>query len=104
MLVHEYEHPDPAEELIRECTQTLMHAIDKSLSKGSDRDNTIRVAFRHNIYRRLFRNKLKLYLDDFDTTYFTPGWDRCCSQYKVVRRTIYTGYKVRFNNIVLRLD
>ena len=28
-----YEHPDPAEELIRECTQTLVHAIDKSIKQ-----------------------------------------------------------------------
>ena len=66
-----YEHPDPAEELITECTQTLMHAIDKSFSKGSDRDNTIRVAFRYDVYRRLFRNKLKLYLNNFDATFYT---------------------------------
>ena len=58
-----YKHPELVEELIREWTQTLMHAIDKSLTKGSDRDNTIKVAFRHDIYRRQFRNKLELYLE-----------------------------------------
>ena len=98
-----YEHPD--QELIREYTQTLMHAIDRSLSKGSDGDNTIRIAFRHDVYRRLFRNKLELYLDDFDKTYFTPGWDQCCRQYKGVSRTIYAGCKVRFPlTITLYLD
>ena len=39
-----YKHPELVEELIIEWTQTLMHAIDKSLTKGSDRDNTIKVA------------------------------------------------------------
>ena len=89
-----YEHPDPAEELIREYTQTLMHAIDRSLSKGSDRDNTIRIAFIGTTFTEDYL--LELYLDDFDKTYFTPGWDQCCRQYKGVSRTIYTGCKVRF--------
>lgn len=31
-----YEHVNPAEELIRECTQALMHVVDKSLNKRSN--------------------------------------------------------------------
>ena len=100
-----YEHPRPTEELIREYTHSFVHAIDKSLNRGSDRDNTIRVGFRHDVYRRLFRSKLELYLDDFDTTYFRPGWDQCCRQYKGVDTTIYTGCKIRFPlTVTLYLD
>jgi len=101
-----YEHPDPAEDIIRQCIKSLIiHAIDKSLNKGSDSNNTIRVGFIHEIYRRLFRNKLELYIDDFDSTYLTLGWNQCCRQYKGVSRTDYTDCKIRFPlTVTLYLD
>ena len=46
-----------------------------------------------------------MYLDDFDTTYFTSGWDQCCRQYKGVSRTVYTGCRIRFPlTVTLYLD
>ena len=89
-----YEHPRPTKDLIREYTHNSIHAIDKTLIRGSDRDNIIKVCFRLDVYRRLFRNKLELYLDDFNTTYFPLGWDQCSKQHKEVDTTTYTGCKI----------
>ena len=72
-----------------ENVSNFMHAVDKSLNLGSDRDNTFRFPFRHDVYKYLFRDSTELNIDDFDLTYFTPGWDQCCRQYKVVANTVY---------------
>ena len=82
-----------------------MHAVDKSLNLGTDRNNTIRFPFRHDLYRFLFCDKTELNIEDFDSTYFTPGWDQCCRQYKGVANTVYTGCRLKFPlTITLYLD
>ena len=65
-----YENPEPSKKEIRNCVNNYRHAVAKSLNLGSDRDNTIRCHFRHDVYRYLFKDRTELNFDDFDSTYF----------------------------------
>ena len=87
------------------CVNNFRHAVATSLNLGSDRDNTIRCHFRHDVYRYLFKDRTELKFDDFNSTYFTPGWDQCCRQYKGVAQTVYTSCRIEFPlTIALYLD
>ena len=100
-----YENPEPSKKDIRDSANNFRHTVAKSLNLGSDRDNAIRCHFRHDVYRYLFRDRTELNFDDFDSTYFTPGWDQCCRQYKGVAKTVYTGCRIEFPlTIILYLD
>ena len=79
-----YENPEPSKKEIRNCVNNFRNAVAISLNLGSDRDNTIRCHFRYDVYRYLFKDRNELNFDDFDSTYFTPGWD--CRQYKGVAK------------------
>ena len=106
LLCSAFEHPaEPPRSLIQENVANFMHAVDKSLNLGTDRDNTIRFPFRHDVYKYFFRDSTELNIEDFDSTYFVPGWDQCYRQYKGVATTLYTGCRIRFPlTVTLYLD
>ena len=70
LLCSEYENPEPSKKVIQDNVDNFMHTVNKL---GSDRHNTIRCPFRHDVCRYLFRDKTELNFDDFDSTYFKPG-------------------------------
>ena len=56
-------------------------------------------------YKYFFRDSTELNIEDFDSTYFVPGWDQCYRQYKGVATTLYTGCRIRFPlTVTLYLD
>ena len=102
ILCSAYENPEPSKKVIQDNVDNFMHTVNKL---GSDRHNTIRCPFRHDVCRYLFRDKTELNFDDFDSTYFKPGWDQCCRQYKGVIKTVYTGCRIEFPlTVTLYLD
>ena len=56
-------------------------AVNRSLSVALTLETDFTIAFSHDIYRYLFRNKTDLMLTDFDTVYFPHGWDHCYREY-----------------------
>ena len=73
----DFYHPQPLEETIRESVGRFLAAIDRSLRVKCYRDTTLRIPFSHAVFRYLFRDKTKLTLRDFSSTYFPSGWDQC---------------------------
>ena len=96
-----YDNPTIVEDVIEEHTIRIMHTVDRRLSVGSRcSDKYIRIPFRHDVFRKLFRGKDRLYKTDFDPQYFQPGWDVSFQEYKGVSRTIYNGSKVVYPVLV----
>ena len=65
ILCSAYENPEPSKKVIQDNVDNFMHTVNKL---GSDRHNTIRCPFRHDVCRYLFRDKTELNFDDFDST------------------------------------
>ena len=64
-----------------------MHAISKNIEQGSLSDGTVRVQLRHDVYKFLFHDKQQLGLEDFDSTYFSTGWEQSLRQYTGQQQT-----------------
>ena len=52
-----YYNPSPTRQTILENTARFIHAISKNIEQGSLSDGTVRVHFRHDVYRFLFHDK-----------------------------------------------
>ena len=82
LILYRYYHaPTPRSDVIQDNVGTFTVELDKSLRRGSSRDFTVNVNFRHDVFRFLFKDKTTLYYNDFDKKYFKEGWDQCCSDY-----------------------
>ena len=66
----DFHHPQPLEETIRESVGRFLAATQSGVT-------TLRIPFSHAVFRYLFRDKTKLTLRDFSSTYFPSGWDQC---------------------------
>ena len=82
-----FHHPQPQEYLIRECVDRLLAAVDRSLGAPCYKDTVIRIPFSHTVFRYLFHDKTELTLQDFCSTYFPSGWDRCYLQFGFTDKT-----------------
>ena len=91
-----YYNPSPTRQTILENTARFIHAISKNIEHGSLSDGTVRVHFRHDVYRLLFHDKKQLGLEDFDSTYFSTGWEQTLREYTGQQQTKYTGCRVVF--------
>ena len=91
-----YYNPHSTRQTILENTVRFIHAISKNIEQGSLSDGTVRIQFRHNVYRFLFHDKQQLDLEDFDSTYFSTGWKQTLRQYTGQQQTKYTGCRVVF--------
>ena len=100
-LCSSYNNPAVEEDIIEEHAIRIMHTVDRRLSVGSKHsDKYIRILFRHDVFRKLFKGKDNLYEGDFDPQYFRPGWEASLKKYIGVNRTIYNGSKVVFPILV----
>ena len=72
----QYANPLPQEHIIKEAVGHFTLAIDKSLRVDCIRNTTLRIPFRHDVARFLFKNKDELTQDDFNSDYFPYGWNQ----------------------------
>ena len=93
-----YDNPQPQEHLIREAAAQFTYSIDRSLRTECIRNTVIRLPFRHDIFRFLFKDKDtdKLQLTDFTTEYFPYGWNQWCQQYSGSDGLMYCGRTIVF--------
>ena len=82
-IYRSYNTPHPSSDAIQDAIGNFTLAINNSLRKGSSREFTLHVVFRHDVYRDLFLNKKELFLDDFNPRYFKIGWDQCYHNFRV---------------------
>ena len=77
--------PQPSKRDILDCVSSFTDAVNKSLRKGVNRGCQFTVNFRTDVFTFLFKNKgsqpergrgHQYSLDDFDSTYFPPDWNR----------------------------
>ena len=87
-----YSSPVVADGIVRHEVQAFIDNIDKSLSVGPSRCNTLYFKFSHDVYRMLFESKESLNEEDFCTRYFPPGWD--CNYRKC--GNIFHGCKILY--------
>ena len=67
-------------------------AIDRSLRAGTTKSTTVKVEFRHDIFKFLFQNKQQLTSQDFPSKWFVDGWDQCYFE-----RRRYNGQHRHYN-------
>ena len=84
-----YDSPCPSDEIIQDNVGRLTLAIDNCLRKGSSKNFSIHVNFRHDVYHHLFNNKTTLYRNDFCSRFFKEGWDQCYIDYSTVEEHNY---------------
>ena len=81
-----------ADRVVRQDVQTFIDNIDRSLSVGPSRCNTLYFKFSHDVYRMLFENKESLTASDFCSRYFSVGWD---CRYRKYGRSFF-GCKIQY--------
>ena len=66
----------PTSDIIQDCVGRLTTTIDKSLRLGSSRHRSFNIEFRHDVYRYLWGDNTVLNFENFNTSYFSIGWDQ----------------------------
>ena len=93
-----FDHPQPQEHLIREAVGQFTYSLHRSLRKKCTQNTTIKMPFRHDIYRYLFKDKDtdNLQLHDFNTNYFPYGWEQWYRKYGSSDHARYSGHTIVF--------
>lgn len=82
-IYRSFNAPHPSSDVIQDCVGNFTSAINNSLRKGSSREFSLHVVFRHDVYHHLFLDKKELFFNDFNSRYFKVGWDQCYHNYRV---------------------
>ena len=91
----QFHHPTPPDSVIREAVKNFRSAIDRTLRKRCITNTKVKIPFRHDVYRCLFKNKTELVLGDFDECYFPFGWNQCCKKHGSNNPSYY-GHNIDF--------
>jgi len=91
-----YDSPQIEDWVIRHKVHKFICKVDSCLDKSVSRGLFFSVEVYHDVYRKLFGEKLELYQSDFCSRYFTCDWD--CN-YKNSSGT-YRGQKIRYPLVV----
>ena len=94
--LRQFEDPQPPEYVIREAVGNFTLAIDRSLRVACFKNIVLRIPFRHDVVRYLFKDKVKLTLGDFNTEYFPYGWNQWYRQHGGSTNASYAGHTIVF--------
>jgi len=87
-----YDSPQIEDWVVRHEVHKFICKVDSCLDKSVSRGLFFSVEFYHDVYRKLFGDKLELYQSDFCSRYFERDWD--CN-YKNTSGT-YRGQKIHY--------
>lgn len=76
IIFRSFNAPAPTSDIIQDNVGRLTMTIDKSLKSGSSKHMSFNIEFRHDVYRHLWGDNTLLNLEDFDSCYFSLGWDQ----------------------------
>lgn len=96
MIIRKFNHLVPHDCEIREAVGNFTSALDRSLKKSCISNTTLRIQFRHDVYRFLFNDKTELAFGDFKEQYFPLGWNQWCKQYGKKDNPSYYGRTIVF--------